>query len=225
MNVPVVTTIERARKANSKVCFHADGSVVLHEQASDISLFQMEMRLLLERCLHAKLVCLLVALRAGRSHARPFASIQHSKLDAGGVSIDSHGTAECIDLTDHVAFGESAHCRIARHLPDSVGVLGKHQRLTTEAGCCHSCFNPGMACADHDHVIRSRIFELAHIRISSQPRFQKSPLRATCSWNTFRRSSREGSGTRTKDNRLGQPDGSITRKPPFSQTGRSARFL
>ena len=139
-----------------------NGSVVLHEQASDISLFQMKTRLVLERRLHAELVCLLVALRAGRSHARPFASVQHSKLNAGGVSIDSHGTAECIDLTDHVAFGESAHCRIARHLPDSVGVLGKHQRLTTEAGCCQGCFNPGMACADHDHVIRSRIFELAH---------------------------------------------------------------
>ena len=120
-------------KTNPEVCFHTDGDVILHEQARDISLLEMETRLLLERGLHAELVCLLVALRAGRSHARPFASIQHSKLDAGGVGIDSHGTAERIDLTDHVTFGESAHGRIARHLADGVGILSKHQRLTTEA--------------------------------------------------------------------------------------------
>jgi hypothetical protein len=149
-------------ETDSKVCFYADGSVILHEQARHISLLEVKPRLLLKRRLHAELVCLLVALGAGRSNARPFASIQHPELDAGGVGIDPHGTAECIDLADHVTFGESAHCWIARHLADSVRVLGEHQRLTTKAGCRHGGFNSSMACADHNHVIRPRIFELAH---------------------------------------------------------------
>ena len=120
-------------KTDPEVCFHTDGDVILHEEARDISLREMETRLLLERGLHAELVCLLVALRAGRSHARPFASIQHSKLNACRVGIDPHGTAERIDLTDHVTFGEPTHGRIARHLADGVGILSQHQGLTTKA--------------------------------------------------------------------------------------------
>jgi hypothetical protein len=149
-------------KAHSETGLHARRRFIIHEQARHVALPKIETRLPLEKGLHAKLVRFFVALGARRSHARSLARIQHSELDTRGVGIESHHTSKGVDFTDHVPLGKSADRRIARHLADGVGVLSEHQGFTAKPRGCHRGLNSGMPRPDDNHVIRFRIFELAH---------------------------------------------------------------
>src|SRR5437588_2166245 len=70
----------------------------INENAGNICLFDGQADHLLQDCLHTKLVSLLIALNSGCPDAGSFTLIQHAKLNAGGVSIDPHGSAQGIDL-------------------------------------------------------------------------------------------------------------------------------
>ncbi len=123
MKVPVVTTTERAAETEPEIGFDAGYGIVLDEQAGDIALLEIQMRLALEDGLEAELVA--PSCRTG--HAGParwaLARIEHAELDTRGVRVQPHHASERIDLAHHVALGQPADGGVARHLADGVGIL------------------------------------------------------------------------------------------------------
>ena len=91
-----------AIEAEPEIGFHSLNAVFSRHEASHISLLHVQSWLTLEKRLHAELIGLLVALRAGCANARTLRGIQHAELYAGGVGIQTHRTSEGVDLADHV---------------------------------------------------------------------------------------------------------------------------
>ena len=157
-------------KAHAKIGLHPGRDAILDQQPGDIALLEIEMRLPFQEGLHPKLVGLLVTLCPRGADTWPLACIEHSELDPGGVGIEAHHATQRVDFADHVAFGQSAYGRIARHLTDRVRVLREHQRLTTKPRGRHGRFNAGMARSNDDHVIGFGIVKLAHAMFVSTSR-------------------------------------------------------
>ena len=108
----------------------ADG-IALDEQTRDVALMEGNAFGGLEDGLCAKLISLFVALCPWCPNTRSFGRIEHSKLNARGVGIESHRAAESVDLANDVALGETADGGIAGHLRDGIGVLRKNESLGT----------------------------------------------------------------------------------------------
>ena len=113
--------------------------------------------------LHPELVGFFIALSAGCANARSFCGIEHAKLDAGGVGIESHRSAQRVDFTNHVPFGESTYRGITGHLANGIRVLSEEKRLATEAGCRQGGFNASVASPNHDNVVVFWINEVAQV--------------------------------------------------------------
>ncbi len=93
------------------------------------------------------------ALRARRPHGWTAREVQRLDLQRRRVGVLAHFATERVEFVDEVAFGKAADRRIARHLRDG-GCLGGHKK----GACAHprggeGGFAPGMAAADHNHVI------------------------------------------------------------------------
>ena len=156
---------ERAGRDDHRACeqpdaergVHAgDALLAVHQQTRDGPLVEIQALLIFERVLEAELISLLVTLRTRPAYARPLGRIEHTTLDGGGVSVESHRAAEGIDLTDHVPFRQPADCRVARHLADGVKVLREHGDFGTHPGGGKGGFDPGMTRADDQHVVSFR---------------------------------------------------------------------
>ncbi len=87
----------------------------------------MEIDLLLtfDQPFHPKLVGLLITLCARGTNAWALSRIQDSKLNGRRIGIQSHDSAQGIDLTDHVAFPQPADGWIAGHLTECVEILAE----------------------------------------------------------------------------------------------------
>src|SRR6476646_4056196 len=91
------------------------------------SLFNVEVLRFLQDGFHPKLVRLFVALSSWGTYRWALSLVQHSKLNSGCISIKAHRSSHGVDFANNMSFCESADCGIARHLPDSIQVLGQHQ--------------------------------------------------------------------------------------------------
>jgi hypothetical protein len=107
----------------------------------------------------AELVGFFITLCAGGADGWAFACVEHTELDASGIGIEAHGTAEGVDFTDDVTFGESADGGVARHGTDGIQVLGEHGDATAESGGGESGFDTGMACADDEDIVVFGVLE------------------------------------------------------------------
>ena len=94
-----------------------------------------------------------VALRARTPHGRPLAPIQHPKLNRRGIGNTPHFAAERIYLPDYLAFSNSSHGRIARHLRHLVHVHRDETRACAHACRRHSSLASCVAAADDNHVV------------------------------------------------------------------------
>ena len=150
-------------ETQAQIGFHALDAVVADGEARDIRLLDVEARLALEQRLHAKLVGLLVALRARGADARAFGGVEHAELDARGVGVEAHRAAEGVDFANHVAFCQPANRGVAGHLPDGVGVLGQEERFATETRRGHSRLDARVAGPDDDDIVVFRINEIAQV--------------------------------------------------------------
>ena len=108
---------------------------------------------LLQNGFHPKLVRLLVALNSGRTYRWTLSLVQHSKLNPGCISVKSHRSSHRVDFANNMSFCQSADCRVARHLPDSIQVLGQHQRAAADSGGCQCRFDSGMSAPYYDYVV------------------------------------------------------------------------
>ena len=110
-----------------------------------------------------------VALRARTPHGRSLRSVEHAKLHGSGIRHLAHLSAQCVDLSDDLSFGNAADGRIAAHLGYFVHVHRDQHRACTHA-CCGTCrFASGVSGTDHNDIImKSRIHNYAKIMISRQ---------------------------------------------------------
>ena len=86
----------------------ADDPAVLHVDADDLALMDVEVCGFFQRMLHPDVVALAVGLDAQAVHGGTFAAVEHPALQVGGISGDSHQSAEGIDLAHKVSFGRAA---------------------------------------------------------------------------------------------------------------------
>ena len=94
-----------------------------------------------------------VALGSRAPYGRPLAYVQHSELDGGGISDESHLTTEGIDLSDYLSLGDASYGRIARHLCNLVHIHCYQAGLCTHIGAGTSSFATSMTASDDDDVV------------------------------------------------------------------------
>ncbi len=163
---------------------HTRDAVTVHQKVRHVSLMELHPGHRLQLTLHPELIGLLVALGPRRPDGRAFRGIQHAPLDAGGVRVQAHHPAEGIDFPDHVALGKPANRRIAGHLRDRVEVLGQHGHLAAEPGGRHGGLHPGMAGANHNHIVTLGVSEHRGTRnITRHRRGSSLETRARSTWN------------------------------------------
>src|SRR5213595_2982238 len=59
----------------------------------------------------------------------PARSVQETKLNADSIGDFAHDATEGVDLAHQVAFGDTTHCGVARHLRDQINVEGEKRAL------------------------------------------------------------------------------------------------
>ena len=139
--------------AQPEITFDAARSVAVDQDADGVALFQVETRRSLQQRLGAELVSFLVALCSRRTDARTFPSIQHSELDARGIRIEPHHSAQRVDFSDHLTFRLPTDRRVAGHLTDGIKILCKHQRFAPKTSRSTRRLDPGVTGTDHDHIV------------------------------------------------------------------------
>ena len=95
----------------------------------------------------------LSACARGACTAGSSAPIEHAKLQARGVNIARHFTAQRVNFAHHVAFCYAANGRVARHLRDGVEIHGQQQRFTSHARRGQRGFCTCMSAANNNDVV------------------------------------------------------------------------
>jgi hypothetical protein len=129
---------------------------LLDNQPHHLSLTDVQPRLAFEHFAHLHTVELLVALRPRTPHRRPARSVQQPELNPHGVGHFAHHAAQRVHLADQMAFGHAADSRIATHLRNQVHVHGDERRLQAHARGRHRRLAPGVARANHHHIVLFR---------------------------------------------------------------------
>jgi hypothetical protein len=112
-----------------------------------------EVRQFAEQRAHCLLVQHPVGLGAGGAHRRPFARIQHAKLNAGAVGGASHDAAERVHLFHQMALADAADRRIAGHGAEGFDVVREQQSRGAHARAGRGRLGAGMTAANYDYVI------------------------------------------------------------------------
>ena len=94
-----------------------------------------------------------VGLGARPPHRRPLAPVEDAELDPGAVDGAGHDPVERVDLAHQMALAEPADRRVAGHLADPVEPVGDQRRPRPHPRSGGGRLAPGMAAADHDHVV------------------------------------------------------------------------
>ena len=132
-------------EAESQIGLGTGNPITLNSEGHDIGLLDREIREILQKGLDPELVGLLITLGSGCADAGPLGGIQHSELNPGCISIQSHHSTQRIDLTNKVALGQSSDSGITRHLSYRVGILRDQKSASPETRGGMGSLDPGMA--------------------------------------------------------------------------------
>jgi hypothetical protein len=102
--------------------------------------------------LHALAIEAAIGLGPGTTDGRALLSIEETKLDTRSIRNTAHKAVKCINLTNEMAFPQSADGRIAGHDPNRISLMGDEAHCCTKAGSDGRCFASGMATADDDNI-------------------------------------------------------------------------
>jgi hypothetical protein len=105
-----------------------------------------------DRLLHCRSVELAIGLCARPAHRRPLAAIEQAKLDSGSVGDAAHQAIERVDLTNQVAFAQTADRWIARHRASAREALRNERRARAQARGRGRRLTAGMAATNHNHI-------------------------------------------------------------------------
>ena len=134
-------------------CLRCSRFSVLQKQVDHFSLFQLQKGLPFQSFFHFYVILILIGLRPKGMDRRAFGCVEHTALDEGLVYIQTHFSAESIDLSDQMAFAGASDGRVACHHSDRLQIDREHQCLFPEARAGKTRFTSGMACSDHDHIV------------------------------------------------------------------------
>jgi len=133
---------------------------VFHQEPVGHGLADPEIGLVLHHLFHAQPVEEPVGLGPGRPDRRTLAGVEAAELDAGGVYVSGHLSAQGIDFLDQVALGQTADGRVAAHGSDGIGVAKENSGAAAHAGRGQGRFAAGMAGADDDDVVLQFFFHV-----------------------------------------------------------------
>jgi hypothetical protein len=130
---------------------HAPAAAIGNECAG-VALDPGEVGLGGDALLHAGGVGGLIALDAGGLHGGSTTAVEDAEMDAGGVGVERHLTAQGVELADKVRLGEGADGGVAGHGGDIGEAVGHQQGLAAEARGGQRRLAAGVTATDHDDV-------------------------------------------------------------------------
>ena len=86
-------------------------------------------------------------------HGRAFTHVEHPHLNGRSIRINTHLTAQRIELIHKMAFTRAANGRIARHKCNIIQTDGRHQRAMTHAGAGEGRLTTSMTATDDNDII------------------------------------------------------------------------
>ena len=92
------------------------------------------------------------------THRRTFAGVEAAKLNAGGVDVFRHFTAQGVDLLNNLPLGQAADGGVAGHGADGIGVDDADQGAAAHAGSGQRGLATGMTRADDGDVKISHVY-------------------------------------------------------------------
>ena len=101
---------------------NAADSAFFCQQIHNLILFHVQILLPLQSLFHLQMILIFIRLRTQRMNGRSLRCIQHSALDESLIDIDTHFSAERIDLSDQMSFAGSSDRRITRHHGNSLKI-------------------------------------------------------------------------------------------------------
>ena len=131
----------------------APKTVLALDNICNFALAQVQIVLPLQRVLHPSGIGAPVNLCPQGVHRRAFAQVQHSRLKRVAIRRLAHFAAQCVDLSHQVTFRGAADGGIAGHIAHPVHIDGKHSGAAPQPCRCQSGLDPGMAGADHRHIV------------------------------------------------------------------------
>ena len=148
----MVNTTAPAAKTRPSVSRTPATSTVREQQVVRLALDHGKIGRLPKRFLHGRRVKFPVGLGARPADGRPFAAIEHAKLNAGRIRHPAHQAIERVDLAHQMALAESADGWIARHGADGREPMSYQRRSRAHARSSGRGFTAGMATADDDDI-------------------------------------------------------------------------
>ena len=132
---------------------YANGLLVFHNQFISLILPYFQILRFIESFspLPDKLASVALGTRA--PNGRPFANVQHTELDGGGISHQTHLSAKGIDLSYNLPLGDASDGRVARHLGNLIHVHCHQTSLGTHIGTGTSCLTACMTSSNDDYII------------------------------------------------------------------------
>ena len=85
-------------------------------------------------------------------HGRAFTHVEHTHLNGRSIRIDTHLTAQCIELIHKMTFTRATNGRVARHKCNIIQTDGRHQRAMTHAGAGEGRLTTSMTATDDGAV-------------------------------------------------------------------------
>ena len=95
------------RIPESEVIFNPHYPAAFHRQLARLCLFQVQIGLRLNDCLHGHMIPDLIVLRAGSVHRRPFFRIQLAERNGRLIGVFCHFTPQGIQLLYELPLGHS----------------------------------------------------------------------------------------------------------------------
>src|SRR5690554_444322 len=141
-----------AQEANAGFCNHTPYAITIDDQISRRLLKQGQIWLIFKHTTNSGFVTYAISLGPCSTHSWAFSCIKNAKLNTGMIGGQAHGPAQCIDLLDQMALADTTDSGVARHLTQSLDVMGQQQSMTAHASSSQSGFGSRMATADDDDV-------------------------------------------------------------------------
>ena len=136
--------------------FHTPDLIPFQDEGFHQELLYIQVFRILAGLLHGELVQFLVRLRPQRLYRGPLSRVEHPKLDAGLVRVDSHLPAKGVDFPHEMSLRRPSHRGVAGHHGDIVHGKSRHQRPASHASRCQSRFHTRVSRADDKDIIFSR---------------------------------------------------------------------
>ncbi len=131
---------------------HPDHPVAFKQQLLYQPLGNRQVLLSLQHPAHCVLIFVHFGLTPRAPSGRTPGSIEHPKLDSGGIGNLRHLTSERVNLLYQVPLADSANRRIAGHLGDGFSGHRDQHRPDSHACCSEGGFASGVSGTNHQHV-------------------------------------------------------------------------